>query len=577
MSFDCRRVLLVHPEDDPARGPWIRERWDRLVDLGTAGEQTRARWIRMFNCPVDSIPKLELHEFARVRAALSSCLGYLIDEHGLDWWELISIRFYEQLALVIQLEKLAAQLESSVEVWITRPGFHGAILGRLLSGGVRYFRERNPTLGRIRRLIGTASNFKFAQLIQIAGDKYDAGYKIRRFAARPRKRVNGPVVLLPVAQGNAAKTAVSYAAMLPEQKFLLVATRHSGLTAECTANVSAVKLASYALGEGSQREFSRISARWRELESTLFHIPEVSVLTRAGVWSAVSKTLRDGLAIRDAWLNVIDRELIGAVLCTDDTNPYTHIPLLIARQRGLPTIACHHGALDGGHLVKRSHADIVLAKGRMEKDYLVNTCGLAAEKIEVGAPLLQRQMNEAKRRGKVSIIFFSEPYALDGGRCREFYRELLPSLADLASQMNLKLVVKLHPMESTRERRKFVNAALLSSQLESVEIVTGPLTERLLASASFALTVQSTAAVDCAIRGIPVFLCKWLDYSHYGYVDQFLRYGVGAPLDSPDAIASIPVLLEKFRSADSKDLWQTIAAEKLENLLTRPLKMAVAV
>lgn len=577
MPLDRRRVLLLHPEDDPACGPWNHERWDRVVDLGTAAEQTRTRWSGMFDCPVESIPRFEINEFAKVRTALSSGLGYVIDDYGLDWWELISIRFHEQLALVIRLEKLAAQFDASDEVYVSRPGLHSAILSLILNRNVRCFRERTPFLERTRRLIGAARKLSFAQLLEIAGDKYDAGYRIRRFAPRPQKRSRGPVVLLPVAQGNAARTAVSYAAMLPEEKFLLIATRQSGLTAECTSNVSAAKLACYGGAKQSQNEFRQILRRWRKTESTLVHTPEVSVLMRAGVLSGIAKTLRDGLAIRDAWLGVFRQERVSAVLCTDDTNPYTHIPLLIARQRGLPTIACHHGALDGAHLVKRSHADLLLAKGRMEKDYLVNTCGLLQEKIEVGAPLLQNRINTEAQYPKSAIVFFSEPYALDGGRCREFYRELLPPLADLALRMNLDLVVKLHPMESARERREFLNAALPSTQQRNVRIVEGALSEELLDRASFAITVQSTAAVDCAIRGIPVFLCKWLDYSYFGYVDQFIRYRAGVPLRSPAEIAKIPDKLENFPAPVVNDFWQTISGEKLQRLIAGELKMAVAV
>ena len=145
-------------------------------------------------------------------------------------------------------------------------------------------------------------------------------------------------------------------------------------------------------------ELRRLLNRWQTLE--LEGHSEIGVLERTGAFSEITKTLRDGLAIRDAWLRVFERERVSAVLCTDDTNPYTHLPLLIARQRGLPTIACHHGALDGGQLVKRSHADVTLAKGRMEKDYLVNTCGLAEEKIEVGAPSLRQRMNPEARQSK---------------------------------------------------------------------------------------------------------------------------------------------------------------------------------
>jgi hypothetical protein len=580
MSLDRMRVLLLHPEDDPECGPWIHERWDRVVDLGMAGEQTRTRWSGKFRCLVEPIPKFEIEDFATVRRALSSGLGCVVDEHGLDWWELISIRFHERIALIVRLKKLAALLSTKYEVFVTRPGFHAAVLGLLLESRVECFRERASFFRRARGMIETTRKFNLPQLLQIFVDKYDAGYRVRRWVAHQKPKLENAVVLLPVAQGNAARTALSYAALLPDRKFLLVATRPSGWVADTAPNVAAAKLASYASGESSQgrdTELRRLLNRWQHLELDGVRHPEISLLARAGAFSEITKILRDGLSIRDAWLGVFERERVSAVLCTDDTNPYTHMPMLMAQQRGLPTIACHHGALDGGHLVKRSHADVTLAKGAMEKNYLADTCGLPEEKIEVGAPSLRPRINVGEQHSKNSIVFFSEPYALDGGRCRDFYRELLPPLADLASRMNLKLVVKLHPMESARERRKLVNAALSSTLQREVWVIEGVLSEELLDSASFAVTVQSTAAVDCAIRGIPVFLCKWLDYSYYGYVNQFIRYRAGAPLHSPAEIPKIPHMLEDIPAAVRTDFWRTISGEKLEHLLTGQSKMALAV
>src|ERR1700674_1693638 len=103
------RVLCLHPEDDPESGPWIHDRWDRIVDLGIAGEQTHSRWSTVFNCPIDPIPKFAIEDFAEVRQALCSRLGCVVDEQGLDWLELISIRFHEQIAFVLRLQKLVAQ------------------------------------------------------------------------------------------------------------------------------------------------------------------------------------------------------------------------------------------------------------------------------------------------------------------------------------------------------------------------------------------------------------------------------------------------------------------------------------
>jgi hypothetical protein len=119
-----------------------------------------------------------------------------------------------------------------------------------------------------------------------------------------------------------------------------------------------------------------------------------------------------------------------APVSCDDANPYTHIPLLIAKQRGLPTVFTHHGALDGHYLVKRSYADTVLAKGAMERDYLVRRCGLDREQVQIGAPL-RKVSPAAVRGGQTSIIFFSEDYEVSGGRVEEFYRDLVPELAKL--------------------------------------------------------------------------------------------------------------------------------------------------
>ncbi len=569
------RMLLLHPESDPETGSWIHESWDRVVDMGAAGDQARSRWSKMFHCPVEQMPEFEIEDFAVVRRVLASGLGLLVDEHGLDWWELTSVRLHEQIVLTLRLEKLLGKLDSKDTLFITHAGLYASTIRLLRGPNVRCFGERDSRFRHVRRALQTARKFSGAQLIEIFGDKYDAGYQIRRLIARQPPRFNSPVVLMPAAHGNAARTAIAYAAMLPDQQFLLLATRQSGWIPVVPENVTGARLASYATANSCVREHRHLLARWEQVELRLETNREIPKFREVVFLAGIGKLLSDGLAIRNAWLQVFEREPISAVFCTDDTNPYTHIPLLLARQRGLPTIACHHGALDGGHLIKKSHADVVLAKARMEEDYLVNTCGLPRGKVDIGAPLLASRA--MKTRETHSIIFFSEPYELGGGRCREFYGELLPPLADLALQMNRELVVKLHPMESARQRRKLVNASLSSQQQKIARIIEGHLSEELLDIAWFAVTLQSTAAVDCALRGIPVFLCAWLDYSHYGYLDQFIRFHAGMPLRSPSEIANIPSQLEEFSAADPDQLWHPIVPEKLKQLLTEPSKMAVAV
>jgi hypothetical protein len=64
-----------------------------------------------------------------------------------------------------------------------------------------------------------------------------------------------------------------------------------------------------------------------------------------------------------------------------------------------------------------------------------------------------------------------------------------------------------------------------------------------LALTRFALTVQSSAAIECASRGIPVFLCGWLASSLGGYAAQYERFQMGTLLHSAEQLADIPDLL----------------------------------
>jgi len=551
--------------------------WDLVVDLGKAGRSTYDRWSEYFHCPVESLQKLDLDDFAQIRRALSSGLSALEDEYGLDWWELISIRFHEQIERILSLQKLAVQAGSKDEIFLTRSGFYARVLELLLGRKVHCFLPANSASRRLRRTAGVVSKFSFRQLLQILGDKYDAGYRVRHFVARREESSGRPVVLLPTAYVNASRTALSYAATLPDRDFLLVATRQSGWIADPPKNVSVARLASYAPGKCRKQEYGNLLKRWRELQVDLSGAEELSILKWLGDFECVPALLREGLAIRDAWLQVFETERVASVLCADDSNPYTHLPLLIARERGVPAIACHHGALDGRYLVKKSHADLVLAKGRMEKDYLVRTCGVAEERVEIAAPPENEAPTAFPTRERRSIVFFSEPYEVGGGRCAEFYREVLPRLADIAGAIGRELVIKLHPQESLRDRRRFVNAALSPIQRKRTRIVEGPLNEQLLRQTYFALTVLSTTAVDCTLRGIPVFLCTWLDGSNYGYVEQFIKFGAGSPLSSADEILEIPRMIGRFAPQSTCDLWEQVKPERLEQLLRQPLKFAAAV
>lgn len=575
------RVLLLHPDDNPNCGPWAQQSWDLAFDLGFAGQTAYNRWSERLACPITPVPRLSLEDFSHVRRALACGVGRVVDEYGLDWWELISIRFHEPIERILCLQELQASLDSILldsddEVWITRTGFHARVLAFLFGNrkSVRCFSGNDSVSTKLRRAATTAWKFPTRQLLQILGDKYDAAYRMRQWAAPRQRPSSRPVVLLPTAYVNASRIAIAYASTACDCDFLLVTTRQSGWIANPPANVSTARLASYAYAKNREAEYQHLLKCWQDLRALLSEDRELSILTQLGSLDS-GPMLREGLAIRDAWLRVFETEPIISVLCADDSNPYTHIPLLIGRHFNFPAIVCHHGALDGRYLFKTSHADIVLAKSRMEEDYLVNTCGVPRKKVVVGAPASKVPEPVAKR--KTSIVFFSEPYEIGGGRGEEFYREVLPRLAEIAARSDCELVIKLHPIEIARERRRLVKTVVAPELAKLVRVVEGPLTEDLLQQTFFAVTVLSTAALDCTRRGIPVFRCAWLDHSNYGYTKQFSKFAVGVELGCADEIAKVPSMLRGLAPKGPSDLWQPVEPDELQQLLRGALKLEAAV
>jgi len=571
------RILLVDPHDVPDCGTWSCERWDRIFDLGRSGSQAYERWEKHFGCPVlpvDSI-RAGLAEFRRVRAFMQSGIGRLVDREGLDWWELMAIMLHDKIDLVGILRRLADSVEPGSEIYATRGGFCPAAISIIRGVPVRLFPQSSPShLGHLERYWRIARKFPLSQLLEIVGDKYDPIYSARRVFASRRRRSSRSVVLLPSAYVNVTRLGLSYASMLPEQEFLLVTTRRSGRQCARPSNVVAAELASYVEnGKSTKDEYRDLAQRWQDMIPQLESDPDTGVLIHMGHFQSFPARLREGLVLRDAWRSVLESERVSAVLCGDDSNPTTHIPLLLAARRKIPNVVSHHGALDGRHLIKKNHADVVLAKGKMEEDYLVRVCGVLQKDVEVGAPPLPARTISSDvgpaSENKPLIVYFSESYEVMAGRTEQFYRDVLPSMANLSIKTDRRLVVKLHPAESERERTKLVKKVLSAEQMRVTSLVSGALTETLLDRTWFGVTVLSTAAVDCAKRGIPCFFCKWLEYWPYGYIDQFERFGVGRILRNASEIDSIPAIVGKQSVPATllRDLWDPISPERLRTHL----------
>jgi hypothetical protein len=538
------RVLLVHPDDGISSAT---EHDCRLViDLGRAPESTYQSWGRHLICPVMSLFDLaegtdDLH---RTRDLLECGMGEAVDNFGIDWWDVLAQSIVPQIQQLILLRRLAAMIAPATDVYTTRPHFLASALQALIGGKLVVLQSgRRRSFQAIRHYVDALQQLDFAQLTQVIQDKFDPQHKIRRLTADRPKSSARPFVLLPSAYVNVSRTAVAYAAMLPDVEFLLMTARNNGRLRALPANVRHASLDGYfsSVDEGKARMLRQVCRRLHlRLASSA---AEFEIAKACGLLATLESRLMWGLAVRDAWNEVFDSEKITACLCADDSNPYTRLPLIIAKSRGIPALACHHGALDNRMAIKKQHADLYLAKSEMERDYLVRMCRVAKERIVTGAPTSPQAPAQSPNPIPSSagwIVFFTEPYHSSGWRTGEIYRELLPKLLTLACDSGLELVFKLHPFESMAGHRRTLRRYSDSSAAQQIRIITGPTPPELWQNANCAFTVQSSVALECSMRGIPIFLCGWLSDPCAGYVQQFERFGIGRVLRSPQELDQVP-------------------------------------
>ena len=542
------RVLLLHPDDD-FPGPRTRERWDRVVDLGRAPKSCYNEQSAALGCPVSSIYDLaiEIEDWRAWRGLLAAGMGRVVDRAGLDWWDIVATPLQPEMQDVRLALRLAEQIRGCQTLAASRPSILADAIGQYLGIPLRVFQSgvRRRMGNRAARYKTALANLSFEQLRQVVYDKYDPHYRWRRKVAGSALASSDSVVLLPSAYSNVTRTALRYAQLLPEQRFLLVLARESAAVSFTAQNVRVAPLAAFAQGETDRREVRDLEKSWMELERSLGEHPEFNFPVRLGIVRKGLNWLRWGITVRDAWHRVFETQSVAGCLSADDANPYTRIPLLLAGRREIPAVACHHGALDGRMAFKTPCYSTYLAQGEMERDYVERVCGTDPHRIQVGAASSATTQSPLWRPDAPWIVFFSEPYEADLWRSEAVYREVLPRLCAAARAAGKRVVVKLHPFESARQRGRLVNLVLAESDRNMATVMDAPMSPAILRDTWCAVAVESTTAFECASAGIPAFLCGWMRHAYSGYALHYARYGVGNLLSCPDDLLNIPEKIAK--------------------------------
>jgi hypothetical protein len=208
----------------------------------------------------------------------------------------------------------------------------------------------------------------------------------------------------------------------------------------------------------------------------------------------------------------------------------------------------------------------------MEHDYATRICKLPAKKIVLETVEQPAGLESQSLRRPGYLTVFTEAYQSAGFREEEVYRELIPYCLAAGRQMGLELAVKLHPFDCRRKIVRRFRNVMSKPDRNCLQIWSGVMSDESWASTRIAVTGQSSVALECKRRGIPVFLCGWLRDPFSGYQQQLARYGFGTVLPELEDIATIPELSRQSGGFSAKCYTPVLSSGK-----TEPSRMGLSV
>lgn len=575
------KILLLHPLDSPWNDLWRQKKWDMVVDLGWAGDEAYLLWEQTYKCKVLSIwTEVDKTTFyQQVNDIQDTMRNQLVDTYGIDWLDIILPSIRKQIFDIILSRAMISCLPRNTTIFVSRKHDLADYISEGLGQSVivLYQDQKISRAEKLLEYVRNAFQFSSKQLCEILVNKFDALYQKRRLLKLQLKKIDGrmPLVLVPSSYVNVSRNASKFAASMSDYEFLIVTLQPNAKLFDERDNIRTTSIASYVPSvRAIQTELKQLLEQWGCVRQSLIKTnAEFELLDRIGAFNTLPAFLRRGLILKEAWKKSFETLRPNSVFCGDENNFDMRLSVLIAKSLGIRTVSFHHGALDCSMYLKPLSSSFYLTRSLMEYDYLSKsdmlfTRALIKPNIREISPLNRGMLD---RSNENLIIFFSEPYECGEGRVDEIYRSILKPLLKIAHSEHRRIIVKLHPFESLKQRIKVIHNIVKQEDLSMIQVIEGPLDSKLLEQVWFVITLKSSVVIDCAEKNIPCFMCKWLDYFCNGYIDQFAKFGAGYVLNKQKDINDIPMFLLRDSQKKSTSLEHNFSApdiSKLKRLLS---------
>lgn len=205
-------------------------------------------------------------------------------------------------------------------------------------------------------------------------------------------------------------------------------------------------------------------------------------------------------------------------------NPVFEAYLLhCAKEKGIPTILLQHGILGDYCQLLDPPADHYIVRGRFWQEFLSQAACKRSVILNPPQTLIPSKKSDANTESiKKHILFLTAPYPVFEFMHLVDLDDILVTLLQVASTENIKLIIRVHPLESIGYYQQIVTRLILEMTLRNIQVSysQGPGLDLLVRESAVAVTYNSTVFLDCLRENIPLVSFGWHDFSYKKQIEN---------------------------------------------------------